>query len=68
MDEFIERVEEALGLLSMVVEDIENEDQRADLLEAIEILEDVTMDLGASQEMNEMLEQHLEDVERLEDF
>ncbi len=68
MDEFIERVEEALGLLSMVVEDLEDEDQKADLLEAVEILEDVARDLGASQEMNEMLEQHRDDMERLEDF
>jgi len=68
VDDAIERVEEALGLVSMVLEDLENEEKEQELLEAVEILEDLSRDLAASQEMDRMFEQDEDNVEGLEDF
>lgn len=68
MDDAIERVEEALGLVSMVLEDLENEEKEQELLEAVEILEDLSRDLAASQEMDRMFEQDEDNMEGLEDF
>lgn len=68
MGELSEQIQEAMDLVRMSKDDIEDEEIRADLETAIEILEEVEHSLGLDQEMDQLMGQHEENLEDLDEL
>jgi hypothetical protein len=63
-----EQIQEAMDLISVAMEDTEDESIIGDLETAIEILEDVEHKIGLEQEMDEMMGKHRDNMEDLDEI
>lgn len=63
-----EQIQEAMDLISVAMEDTEDESIVGELETAIEILEDVEHKIGMEQEMDEMMGKHRDNMEDLDEI
>lgn len=63
-----EQIQEAMDLVTVAIEDTEDESIVSDLETALEILEDVEHKIGMEQEMDEMMGKHRDNMEDLDEI
>lgn len=68
MDGMAEQIQEAMDLVTVALEDTEDENIVGDLETALEILEDVEHKIGMEQEMDEMMGKHRDNMEDLDEI
>ncbi|MFB6346794.1 MAG: hypothetical protein ABEK50_13700 [bacterium] len=68
MNGLSEQIQEVMDLVTVAMEDTDDESILDDLETAIEILEDVEHKLGMEQEMDEMMGKHRDNMEDLDEI
>ena len=68
MNGLAEQIQEAMDLVTVAIEDTDDESILDDLETAVEIMEDVEHKIGMEQEMDEMMGKHRDNMEDLDEI